>query len=110
MKPDDCPRFDSCAAPICPLDADWRLRTHVRDERVCGILLESMKPDAEANLRGVSAGKVLQAIVAVRGEVFARHGPIRRAAEKASRTGSKLAAAERLRPPPCDGEQISRVT
>ena len=25
-KPNDCPKSDSCNAPICPLDSDWRLR------------------------------------------------------------------------------------
>lgn len=30
-----CPKYQTCSAPICPLDSDWSKRTCQPDERVC---------------------------------------------------------------------------
>jgi len=35
MTPRDCPRFDSCDAPLCPLDEDRAKRTWFPDEPIC---------------------------------------------------------------------------
>ena len=43
MKIEDCPRFDRCSAPICPLDTDWQLRTHLPGEPICAFLREAAK-------------------------------------------------------------------
>jgi len=42
----ECPRYGVCAAAICPLDADWSLRTHTAGDEVCRWLLEVGKPGA----------------------------------------------------------------
>jgi len=52
MSPDTCPKFDSCSAPICPLDPDWNKRVMLRDERVCFYLL---KVNVDHALEGVEA-------------------------------------------------------
>ena len=44
MRYDDCPRFDKCSAPICPLDPKWRERAHLSEDRLCFYLCESVKP------------------------------------------------------------------
>jgi len=35
LTPQQCPRYDSCSAPICPLDPHALKRRMLRDERVC---------------------------------------------------------------------------
>ncbi|MGD0090785.1 MAG: hypothetical protein ABSE73_12770 [Planctomycetota bacterium] len=50
MKPSDCPKFQACSAPLCPLDVDWRLRAHNPEDRCCRYLLESQKAGAEGRL------------------------------------------------------------
>lgn len=35
MTPRDCPRFDSCDAPLCPMDEDRARRTWFADEPIC---------------------------------------------------------------------------
>lgn len=96
MTPNDCPRFEFCSAPICPLDTGWRLRTHFDGERVCSLMLEAVKDDAEANLRGVLPWEVHEAVVRATPDILARWNPIKKAARRASATGSRTAAGKRL--------------
>ncbi len=52
MKIEDCPRFDRCSAPICPLDRDWRLRKHLSGEPICAYLREAAKQGGKLPLNG----------------------------------------------------------
>ena len=36
--PQDCPKFDACRAPICPLDPEMLDRTYLSGESVCHYL------------------------------------------------------------------------
>ena len=92
-----CPRWERCSAPVCPLDAEWRQRSHVRGEAVCGLLLELAKADGEATLRGCLPAELVETGVAVAPGMLHRWGPLRRASEKASKSGSKLRQSARLR-------------
>ena len=51
MKMEDCNKFDSCSAPICPLDEDYKIRTHLTGERVCLYLREYAKKDTLGDLK-----------------------------------------------------------
>ena len=42
----NCPRFNKCEAPLCPIDPDWRQRRMLKNERVCHYLTEVTKPAA----------------------------------------------------------------
>ena len=92
-----CPRYDRCSAPVCPLDPDWRLRSHLKGEPVCGLLLEFSKTDGEATLRGFLPAQVAQVAITLAPALLARHAPLRKAWEKASKTGSRLALLARRR-------------
>jgi|SRR5262249_32055889 len=46
----NCPRFDKCSAPLCPLDVDWRMRAHLPEDRICFYLSESVKPGASTRI------------------------------------------------------------
>jgi len=87
---DDCPKFHTCSANICPLDKDWRLRTHIKGERVCHLMCEAAKPDAEATFRGVGRGDLLPLILEVMPEIASRWGSIRRTLVRAKKTGSRM--------------------
>ena len=47
-----CPKWESCNAPICPLDEDWELRTHIQDA-ICAFLREYAKIQAGQPTQGV---------------------------------------------------------
>ncbi len=89
-EPRDCPRFDRCSANICPLDADWRLRNHLKGERICFWLTEAVKPGGAARLRGVTARELAEKVLEVLPRIIARYGPIRRALSRSAKTGPRL--------------------
>lgn len=90
-----CPRFDSCNAPVCPLD-DWQRAQHLSGERVCGLLCELGKDCGEARLRAVMPSELMDTLAEVCPKVAARWERIRRVLVRAARTGSKLEAVKRL--------------
>ncbi len=96
-KPTDCTRFERCAAPICPLDRQWRQRTHLRGEPLCLYLRESVKADARAVLAGHLPSELLAAVVDTAPAIIAAHGDIRRRLLRASRQSSMLAGARRMK-------------
>lgn len=79
------------------MDRDWQRRTHLKGETVCGLLLEMSKTDGEATLRGFLPAEVAQAATHHAPAMLSRHAPLRRACEKASKTGSRLAQLARRR-------------
>jgi len=85
-----CPKFDGCSAPICPLDADWPRRIHRKGEPVCFYLLEYVKPGSRARFQGRRAVFLYKAMESAIGRLCSRHAPLRRAVERAKRTGSRL--------------------
>jgi hypothetical protein len=90
MTPDDCPKFISCRAPICPLDRDWRRRRHLRGEPICHWLHEAVKADAKANFEGAGRGELFAHVSTVVSEIASGHAPIRKALERSARLGSRL--------------------
>jgi hypothetical protein len=90
LGPASCSRFDKCNAPICPLDPHWQLRRHLDNEPVCGLLLELAKDGGEATLRACVPGEVASTVVTVAPDILRAHGPVRRACERAIKSGSRL--------------------
>ena len=86
----DCPKFDTCSAPICPLDPDWRLRVYRKGEPICFYLLEYVKPDARAEFRGCIEVSIHQAIERSIESMSHRYAPLSRALERAKWTGSRM--------------------
>ena len=90
-----CPRFDSCNAPVCPLD-DWQRAQHLDGEPVCGLLCELVKDGGEARLRACLPGAMVDTLAEVFPKITARWERVRSRLERASRTGSKLESVQRL--------------
>ena len=96
MKPAECPRYDRCDAPICPLDPSCLHAQHLPGEPVCLWLRELSKSGGEATLRRVLRREVAATVVRVAPAIIATHGCIRSALQRASRQGSKLASGRAL--------------
>ena len=84
MEMAQCPRFDRCSAPICPLDKDWRDRTHLKGEPVCAYLRRYAKDPLWGQKQGTVPTELWLKVVAVYPQVIARYVPIKKALKRAS--------------------------
>lgn len=85
-----CARFDSCNAPICPLDPDYHTRTHNDGEAICFYMSEAVKPHGEECLRRAIGGKATEAVGCAVEWAKLSHGPIKKRLHRASNTASRL--------------------
>ncbi len=90
MNPSDCAKYESCSAPICPLDPDWRKRNHLKGERVCFYLTEYAKPAARPILRGCLAGEHYQALAKAYPDIIATLGHLRRQLRRSSKNPPRI--------------------
>ena len=92
-----CPRFDSCNAPICPLDPDWRRAQHLKGEPVCLWLREAVKPGGIARIATAAAGDIADTVAEALPAIMASSSDIRHKLSAASLSGSKLANIHAVR-------------
>lgn len=92
----ECPRYATCSAPICPLDPDWRGRCHMPGDRVCIWLTELAKPGGEEQVVAAITSETTRFVAQTLPDITAHWGAIRRALDKSSRKGSRLAAQQLL--------------
>jgi hypothetical protein len=89
-----CPNWESCNAPICPLDVDWRKRNMLRGEAVCRYLREYAKVASGKASNSVFKGYLPEEVQTVISEAYpdilASHGRIKIAMKRAAKTPSKL--------------------
>ena len=86
----DCPKFDGCSAPICPLDPEMEKRTHLEGERVCFYLTEFAKPTGKAILSMVLTGELYETLARVYVEVMSRPHPLRNQLKRAKKNPSRI--------------------
>jgi hypothetical protein len=85
----ECPRFDRCNAPICPLDPDVLDRVHAKGDSVCHYLRLYVK-NALWGLKPRSLPANLPIRVAeVYPQLIARYGPLKDALERAAKSPPK---------------------
>ncbi|WP_313420981.1 hypothetical protein [Moraxella sp. CTOTU49803] len=75
MKMTDCKLFDSCNAPICPLDEQFICRQYLKGEPVCYFMSEAVKPKGQDKIKatiGLSASIKIQTCLEV---VLSLHRP-----------------------------------
>lgn len=94
--PRDCPRWEGCGAPVCPLAHDWQRAQHLDGERVCGLLCELAKDGGEARLRAALSMELVDRLATVGPKVAARWERVRKRLRESARTGSRMAAGQRL--------------
>lgn len=97
MKPSDCKNFDHCSAPVCPFDSYWRQCKHLDGERVCHWLSEYSKQGGPARIERVLPAEQAQAVAVAHAVIVAGPGLLPGRLARASQTGSRIVAGERLR-------------
>ncbi len=88
--PNQCPKFNKCNAPICPLDSESRNRKHLSEDKCCVYLLEYSKVDAKANFEGAGLNNIYEIIAVVQNEILSSSATIKRAYIRAENTSSRL--------------------
>ena len=58
-----CPKFQHCNAPICPLGAEWSKWKHFQCDRVCFYLIEAKEQGAKVNFELSGLGYLFAPIV-----------------------------------------------
>jgi hypothetical protein len=90
MKLEDCPKFEHCSAPLCPLDEDLEKRSHLPGERVCIYVLEYAKEPFRGILRGSISEEHWKAVAEAFPDIYDRNTDTRRRVKRASHTPSRL--------------------
>ena len=79
-----CPRFDRCCAPICPIDTDWRERVHRKGEPVCAYLRRYAKDPLWGQKQGSVPTELWLKVVEVYPQVIERYAPLKKTLKPAS--------------------------
>ena len=79
-----CPRFDRCYAPICPIDTDWRKRAHRKGEPVCAYLRYYAKDPLWGQKQGTVPTELWLKVVEVYPQVITRYAPLKKTLKRAS--------------------------
>jgi hypothetical protein len=82
--PEDCRKFPTCNAAICPLDPLWRSAVHLSGEKVCPYLLATGKEGAAEYYAGQWEFEAVREKAA---EVCAAHPAISRKVQRAADSG-----------------------
>jgi len=85
-----CPKFNKCNAPVCPLDAKSLKVKHISGEKCCMYLLETAKTNAKANFIGAGLSDLYEVITTLKDEILSSSATIRRAFIRASITPTRL--------------------
>ena len=101
---EQCPKFATCNAPICPLDDHWRESRHLSGERVCLWLREASKQGGKARVCEALPRELSEPVLVALREITHAgatlpHGVglIRSRLKDAAASGSKLDSGKRLR-------------
>jgi len=99
MKMEECPKFNKCSAPVCPLYTSINKQEHLENERTCYYLLEAQKMGSEANFDQSGLGELYGVMVRATRDVFARpenNTYLQKALLKARKTSSRMARGIQL--------------
>ena len=91
MTPRDCPNWQRCNAPVCPLWEAWEQCQHYKGESVCRLLRECSKDGKEARLNGIVSRDIALRVSRVHAALLHRYGPLKTALDRASLSGSRVA-------------------
>lgn len=87
----DCPKYQSCNAPVCPIDPAWARRLNSNEDPICFYLCESVKHGSQALFQGAGLEELYESIHRVTRAIVDRHSRIKNALERAKQTGSRMA-------------------
>jgi hypothetical protein len=84
-----CPKFISCSAPVCPLEANWETQRHLPGERVCRWLREAVKDSGNRAVKHALPYECGETVVFVAAVLLHRRGELGNKLRRASKQGSK---------------------
>jgi hypothetical protein len=85
----ECPRFDSCSAPVCPADPNWNQRSYRKGEAVCFYMRLHAKDALKAAERGAIPDDLRDRVIKVYPKIANRYGPLKRRLERSSASAAK---------------------
>jgi len=89
LHSNDCPRFERCSAPICPIDPEWQKRVYKKGDPVCFYLRQHAKdPLWGQKARGV-ARKLIDKVGEVYPQIVERYAALKTALVRASKSPVK---------------------
>jgi hypothetical protein len=92
---ESCPKFQRCSAAYCPSLGPGLGGMHLKGERVCSYLLESVKEGGHARLRGYLPKALADAGIRDGLRLLNSTGPLKKALARAFKQGSRTASMER---------------
>lgn len=90
MTPKDCPNWQRCNAPVCPLSDEWAQLKYFKGEPVCRWLREYSKDGGEARLSGCVSLKMAQRVAMVHADVLLRPDALKKALIRASHSNTRM--------------------
>jgi hypothetical protein len=100
MKMYDCPKFEFCSSPICPLLASVSSQSLSNGERVCYYLTEYQKANSEAYFGVLGLTELYKLMAKAMDEINSNPHTnvyLRRALKLATQSSSKMAKGISLR-------------
>lgn len=92
---ESCPKFQRCSAAYCPALGPGLGGKHLKGEKVCSYLLESMKDGGQPRLRGCLPTGLADAVIRDGLRLLNSTGPLKKALARASKQESRMASMER---------------
>ena len=86
MIPEDCDKFNTCNASVCPLDPRWEKTIHLSGEAVCLYLRNAVKVGADERYVGHAVYAACKERIPL---IIAKFPDIARGLERAAKTGFK---------------------
>ena len=85
----ECPRFDGCCAPICPLDPDVLDRAHIKGDPICHYLRLYVKRALWGLKTGSIPANLEIRIAGAYSRLKVRYGPLKNELERVAKSPPK---------------------
>ena len=96
MNPKTCKHFEKCSAPVCPLWEHFNQCEHLNGERVCHWLSEYSKQGGHDRIYDALPIEQAELVAKAHKIILTSRGVIAGRLKRASQTGSRIIAGERM--------------
>jgi hypothetical protein len=90
ISPRDCPHWNRCSTPVCPLEPFEIRRVFKRDERVCFFLTEAQKDSAEHVFEERGLGWLYRLMIDATPVLSSRSRRIKHALKRSETSGHRM--------------------
>ena len=85
-----CPKYEGCEAPLCPLDEEWDKRKMLQNDNLCHYLCEASKKDATQRYRNRYDAPILMQAFGLSAEMRRYSKALDRGLDRASKAPSVI--------------------